>query len=522
MKYIIRQLRTGKNYSKNVLKNKAAEKLRIDPEEISGIEVIRRSIDARGRNPGYVITAAVSTKNESVSGAEPLNEIPPFKELESGSDKLPAPVYIAGAGPAGLFAALLLAEKGYKPIVLEKGPPAPERYKAIEEMRHGGTKAPDADIYSGEGGAGLYTDGKLNTRVNHPYTEYVLETLCDCGAPPEIRFDAKPHIGSDLLPGIIVNLRKKIETAGGTFTFRTALTDIDTSSGQVSRIIFKDTSEKAGALIGAFGSSAYETISTLIEKGVPHNLRGSLIGLRVEHRQHIIDRAFYGNTLHAEHFGPAAYFIKYRGFAPVHSFCMCPGGEVLPCAGSGTGFSTNGMSRSRRDSGFANSAIITPIRKEDLGDSYKTAISFLHGTEARGAELSGGKNILPAQSVQEFLKKKTDGKLLPAPKSTKRQPAPLQTLLPVHYTRALEEALLFFCKKIPGFSEGTLYGPETRTGSVIQFVRSSDHTIPGFSNMYLCGEGAGHSGGITSSAVDGLKTAEALIKKYKRPDFSAL
>lgn len=498
----------------------------------TALTLTKRSIDARKREEiCYVCSVAAtlqqlpSPKKMKALGAVVLEEeeIVPIKGSQlppRGADGQALRPVVVGFGPAGMFAALLLAEEGYCPIVLERGDAVHERSRQVETFLQTGKLSTVSNIQFGAGGAGTFSDGKLITRINDAKCNWVLRRLCEFGADPDILVNARPHIGSDKLPAIVEAIAQRITTLGGEIRYRTQLTAIKTGSlGQVEAAVTPDGEIPTHAIILAIGHSARDTYEWLIQRGYDIVPKAFSVGVRIEHLQSEINAALYGDSAHL--LPPAEYNLSLRqGERGVYSFCMCPGGTVMAAASEEGGVVTNGMSCSARDGQNANSAIAVSVLPEDYGNDPLRAIAFQRRLE-QAAFLAGGSNYnAPLQTVGDFL----SGKQGSAPHrivSTYRGGdhyalCDLHTILPPFVSEMLECGIRRFGRQIHGFDtpDALLTGVETRTSAPLRIVRDENRQAPGHSGLYPCGEGAGYAGGITSAAIDGIGSALALMAKW--------
>ncbi len=493
---------------------------------VSNCRVYRKSVDARHKdNIKFVYSIACivdDTPDEKrllSLGAALLKE--DKIEVIKGKTPLSSSPVIVGSGPAGLFAALLLAENGYAPILIERGGSVAERRDAIERLKEFRILDPETNIQFGAGGAGTFSDGKLVTRVNDPLVSFVLSKFIEFGAPEDIAYIAKPHIGTDILAEIVDKMISRIEELGGSVLFNTKFISATTVNGKVSAIKTSKGHIPAGALILAVGHSARDTYETLISEGYNIVAKDFSVGMRIEHKAEDIDRAMFGSFAGHQALAHAEYTLshntKERG---VYTFCMCPGGEVVPAASEEGGVVVNGMSENARDKENSNSAVVVSVRKEDYGASPLSAIEFQRNIERQAFTAGGSDYSAPIITVGDFLsgELKTEPKrILPSYMSGGVKLARPEIYLPEFVTDGLRGALSAFDKNIHGFavSDAVLTGAETRTSSPIRILRDKDtHLAEGFTNIYPAGEGAGYAGGITSASIDGIKTALCLMREY--------
>lgn len=490
-------------------------------------DVYKKSVDARKKNQvRLVYSVAVRTKDgESIR--------PPKKgkyttsvlydnrlNLTLGTEAMPHPPLVVGMGPAGLFCALLLAEQGYCPILIDRGDSVKDRCATHERFHKSGILDTESNIQFGAGGAGTFSDGKLLTRINDPKISYVLRRFCEFGAPEEILISAKPHIGTDLLVGIVDSMLKRIEALGGRVIYRCRLDEIEDFGNRC--VIAKTTQGEfaCSSLVLALGHSARDTYGMLMRKSFSLEAKPFSVGVRIEHLQSSIDEALLGDFAGHPRLGKGEYHLSDTSSGRgVYTFCMCPGGQVVAAASEEGGVVVNGMSRYARDGRNANSAICVSVRPEDYGATPELAIEFQRKLERAAYTSGGGDYFAPIQTVGDFLNGAhgTEPSLvLPTYRDGAVRTADLRHVLPSFVCEELGRGLLSFERKLPGFAypRAILSGVETRTSAPIRIVRDENLCAVGHQGIYPCGEGAGYAGGITSAAVDGIRVAQEIMRIF--------
>ncbi len=493
-----------------------ASKLGVDPEEITAIVVRRRSIDARQRQIKINLGVAVYLGEQPEVGR---------KTYQYGNVSGKTPVAIVGSGPAGLFAALRLIELGYKPIIFERGKNVSERKRDIAKIHREHLVDPDSNYGYGEGGAGTFSDGKLYTRSKkRGSVEKIMEILVQFGADPQILIDAHPHIGTNKLPGVIARMREQILASGGEFHFSTRVTDLILKGDECKGVVLNDGQRvDCAAVILATGHSARDIYEMLYRNGVNLEAKSFAVGVRIEHPQTLIDTIQYHQDNRGPYLPAATYsFVEQVNDRGVYSFCMCPGGFIVPAATAPGELVVNGMSPSQRNSPFANSGLVVEVRPEDLREFQQygvfAGLEFQKSVEQLCFQLNGHTQFAPAQRISDFVAGRKSADL---PQSSYRPgliSSALHDKLPKRIGSRLREGILQMDQKARGFNtdQGVVVGVESRTSSPVRIPRNED-TLEHIriKNLYPCGEGAGYAGGIASSAIDGERCADVLAEKLR-------
>lgn len=491
--------------------------------EILKLELYKKSVDARKKDNIHFVC--------SVSGSAYVKAGTDEKELRKRSVKLTAdsnlsfkcgnrslsgrPI-IVGFGPAGMFAALILSRYGYNPLVLERGGDVDSRCNAVKLFEEKGILDTECNVQFGAGGAGTFSDGKLTTRINDPYVRHVLKTLYDLGAPEDVLWRAKPHIGTDILRNVVKNVHKEIVKSGGEIRYNSRVDAFGEGYVTVGgEKIYSD------AVILATGHSARELYGFAVENGYELEAKPFSVGVRIEHLQSELDLAMHGREDLWQRLGHAEYSLSYRkGERGVYSFCMCPGGKVVASSSENGGVVTNGMSEYFRDGANANAAIAVSVLPSDLGGNITDGIEFQRNLE-RAAFRHGGENYFaPCQSIEDFYlgkKGKIPSRIKPTYRDGRVTPADFNEIFPTFVSAMLKDGLREFGKKIKGFNSNDvpLTGVETRTSAPVRILRNPvSYEAIGKKGIYPCGEGAGYAGGIVSAAVDGIRVAGAIITEF--------
>ncbi len=513
---------------RQALRKAIFSRLGINENQLTGFEIFRKSIDARKKDHIiYVYTVDADVVNEKQilgeygsKGITPTPDLS-YKGVKLGTEYMQERPVIIGMGPAGIFAGLMLSRNGYRPILLERGEDVEARTASINKFWNGGLLDTESNVQFGEGGAGTFSDGKLTTLINDKRCRTVLEEFIKAGAPKEILYKSKPHIGTDMLKVTVKNIRKKIMAHGGEVRFKAKVTDFEIKNGRIEAVTINEKERlECSIVLMAIGHSARDTFGVLHNRGVVMNQKPFSIGVRIEHPQYIIDRAQYGKAAGYTGLGAADYKLSYHSNngRSAYTFCMCPGGYVVAAASEGGGIVTNGMSEYKRDGDNANSAILVGVTPDDFNSRHPLAgIEFQRKWEKLAYQTGGQNYRAPAQLTCDFLSDRPSSKLGGVRPSYKPGVtlARLRDCLPHYVTETLKEAIVYFDTKIKGFAlpDGILTGVETRSSSPVRIIRDENH-LSNIHGIYPMGEGAGYAGGIMSSAVDGIKTAEKIMMGY--------
>lgn len=531
----INQLKLPITHSREELLKKAAKTLKIGISQIEEFTIIRQSLDAR-KKPELFFVYSVDCKvkqekqilkkvnNNNVM----LSDTVYYRFPKSGTEPLKNRPVIVGFGPAGLFCGYMLAKAGYQPLILERGQAVEERQKTVDTFWKNGILDPESNVQFGEGGAGTFSDGKLNTLIKDKdgRGREVMRIFHEMGAPEEILYQQKPHLGTDVLVNIVRNMRKQIEVFGGEIRFSSKMTDIQLKNQKVTGVVVNDSEYiPCEVLILAPGHSARDTFEMLVRRGVSMSAKSFAVGVRIEHPQKMINISQYGRE-EVHELGAASYKLTHtadNGHG-IYSFCMCPGGHVVNASSEDGHLAVNGMSYQKRDSENANSALIVTITPEDYA-SYGDAdtpealygIKFQRALEKKAFD--AGKGAIPVQIFEDYKENretKQFGGIKPCMKGDYTL-SNVRSIFPAFIGDAIEEGITAFGKKIKGYDRGdaVISGVESRSSSPVRIIRNAtlESEISGF---YPCGEGAGYAGGITSAAIDGIKVAEAIAKKYMK------
>ena len=518
----------------SLLRERALAAAGVGAEQVRGFRIARKSLEARHRGGARRLRFVVHADLELAAGPPPpalARALRAGRVVPSpvrGSLEVAAPhasargahVAVVGSGPAGLFGALVLALGGARVTLLERGPGLRERGRAVAAFGNRREPDPEANLLFGEGGAGTYSDGKLYTRVEHPLELPILEELVACGAPPEIVYDARAHVGTDRLHRILPRLRERLVAQGVRFAFATRMEGLVCGAGPPRRVRALATSAGeigCDAVLLAPGHSARDTWRALERDGVALEAKPFQLGVRIEHPQELIDAGRYGNEAASGLLPPSYYTLACRASgaaAAAHSFCMCPGGQIVASVNQPGLLCTNGMSNSRHSSGFANAALVVTLGPRELGGGTWAGVAFQEQLEQAAFAAGGGDYGAPAQRAPDFLA----GRETRSPGATSYRfgvrPGRLDQLLPPLVRESLRAALARFEREIPGFASdaGLLVGVETRSSGPVRLPRDeTSRRARGFANLFPAGEGSGFAGGIMSAAIDGARSAQALL-----------
>ena len=511
-------IKIRKDMNEEELFEEIYKKYRINPKNVTEKRIIKKSIDARNKNDiFYNYTVEISCKNEGkIKNAQKVIETKDIViEIKRKSNVRPI---IIGAGPAGLFSALTLVKNGIKPIIIEQGKNVDERKADVDEFLKSGKLNTMSNVQFGEGGAGTFSDGKLTSGIHNPLCKNVLQEFYNFGAPKQILYINKPHIGTDNLINIIKNMRNKIIELGGTFLFNEKVVDFEIQGSKI--VAVKCSSGKTfetDTVILAIGHSAKDTFEKLYEKGVKMEKKNFSVGVRIEHKQEMINKSQYGENTKLK-LPPAEYKLVYHGKdRSCYTFCMCPGGTVMASSSEENTIVTNGMSKFARDGENANSAVLVNVTPDDFrGDSPLEGMYFQKMLEQEAFKLGGSNYFAPIQRFEDFKNNKKStfiGEIKPTYKPGVTL-SNLNEILPDFVSKTLIEGIEYFEKSIKGFAnpDAILTGVETRSSSPVQITRN-EKKESNISGLYPCGEGAGYAGGIMSAAVDGIKCAIAVLEK---------
>jgi uncharacterized FAD-dependent dehydrogenase len=524
MPFLYRNLSLTLDEEEGLLPEKLCARLGVAPERLTWFSVVRKGVDARHKGRiklVYSVSFRLDDEDWLKRDRLPDPDLewlekkgpPEFRRITSARK-----IMIVGMGPAGLFAALRMTEYGLSPLLIERGKPIEERVKDVQAFWGLGRLDPESNVQFGEGGAGAFSDGKLTTRVRDVNIDYILGTLVRFGAPAEILYLAKPHIGTDLLRRVVANIRSHLESKGVDIRFRTRLLDISTVADRLKGVLLDGSEEnQCDFLVLAPGHSARDTYAMLHDRSVRLEQKPFAVGLRIEHPQELINRIQYGISGNAK-LPQADYALVWnnnRTGRSAYSFCMCPGGEVIAGSSEEGGVVTNGMSLHLRNSPFANSALVVNVKNSDFGsESPLAGVDFQRMLERKAFSIGGKDYFAPAQNLMAFLGESRGGVVRSSYRPGLRE-ADLSLMLPEFVNETLREGIRHFDRKMRGFvtREATLVGVESRTSAPVRIVRGDDLESVSLKGLFPAGEGAGYAGGIMSAALDGVRVADRIAQQ---------
>jgi uncharacterized FAD-dependent dehydrogenase len=515
-----------------VLPDRLARILGLRTADLGRWRILRKSLDARDKDAlQFVYTAEVALPDEEARVAAiaarvshfaariDLYHESPFIVPEPGSHPLPHRPVVIGSGPGGLVAAYFLAEQGYRPLVLERGRAVRERIRDVRAFDAGGPLDPESNYLFGEGGAGTFSDGKLTYRGSGPDVQRVLQLFAECKGKPSILYESRPHLGSNRLPAVVKAIRRRIEALGGEVRFGCRVEDLDLDGGRLRGLATSSGYVPATVALLAVGHSARDTYAMLLRRGVPMAPKPFQMGVRIEQPQETVNRVKYGPSRLEARLGAADYTLVAPGRHDLFTFCMCAGGYIMPSVSEPGAFCTNGMSLSRHDSPFANSGLVVTVPVEAFGGADVLAGVRLQQTYERRAFAAAGRAdyLCPIQPAKDFLAGRAAGAVPANSYPRGAVPAPVGELVPPLIVEALRHGLPVLDRRWHGrfLAEATLVGPEARGSAPVRILRDdATREAPGVAGLYPVGEGAGYAGGIVSAAVDGLRSAKAVVARY--------
>jgi hypothetical protein len=522
----VSSLRLELDEPEEAIPGKLAHRLGVGPDQIAHWRILRKSLDARRHEDlHFIYTAEVDLPEPphtaSGHGVEPF-VADRFEWPEPGARPLAHRPVIVGAGPAGLLAGYMLAQGGYRPLILERGRDVKARVADVRKFDSGGPLDPESNYLFGEGGAGTFSDGKLTTRASGPDIQRVLEILAECHGKPSIVYEQRPHLGSNRLPLVVRTLRRRLEELGGEVRFSCRVEDLDIADGRIRGLMTSSGTIAADAVVLAIGHSARDTYGMLLRRGVPLEPKPFQLGVRIEQPQKQVDVSRYGQHAGKAVLGAAEYNLVTRGAnRDVFTFCMCPGGYIMPSVSEPGYFGTNGMSESRRDTLFANSGVVVTITPDDLASKHPLAAVHAQQDAERRAYLLGNRSYFaPVQWAGDFLAGRISRGKLPCSYERGTVATDLGMILPPFVLESLARGLPIMDRQMRGqfLKNAVLAGPESRGSSPVRLPRDpSSRECPSVAGLYPCGEGAGYAGGIVSAAVDGLRTARAIVTQFAVP-----
>ncbi len=527
----ITDLRVPVEMPETELPSELARRWSVRPDEVPAFRILRRSLDARNRyRLEYVYSLAMNAPDDAASAFRSGQGLQvdswaaqDFDDASPGSEPLDHRPVVVGSGPAGLLAGYYLALKGYRPLIIERGQAVKERVPAIRHFDSGGEHDNENNYLFGEGGAGCFSDGKLTCRITGPDVDWVLQSFVDCGGRPSLVYEHRPHLGSNKLPMICRNYRRKIEALGGEYKFGCRLEGFQFADGQLKGIETSSGFISTSLCILAIGHSARDTYEMLLQTGLPLKQKAFQLGLRIEQPQEVINRHKYGRDEYLSLLGAADYSLVARGQKDLFTFCMCAGGIVIPSVSEPNMYCSNGMSNSRHDSTFANSGLVVTLEPHEFGSDHPLAgVHVQRKYESIAFEMTGRNYLAPVQRAKDFLAERTPSPNEKLPSSYERgtRASNLSAVLPPPILKAMKSGLPIMDRQWKGqyLKEAVLVGPEMRGSSPVRIDRDvQTMEIPSMPGIYPIGEGAGYAGGIVTAAVDGLRAARKVVARYRQP-----
>ena len=511
---IVKQIKLNVEESEKNLKNKLIKKLHLKPEDLISYEIFQKSLDAR-KDFNYVYSLKVNVKHEEKYLKK--DDVSSYVEPDISCPKVETSIrpIIVGYGPTGIFAAIRLVEAGFKPLIFEKGSRIAKRVEDVAHFFNEGILNPESNVQFGEGGAGTFSDAKLTTRNKHPFIKYVSSVLIKYGANPEIAYESHPHIGTDVIRAIITRITDDLIAQGAEFHFDEPLSDVLINNEQIEGIETSKGQYLSPIVILATGHSAYDVFKVLDKRGVHLEQKDFSVGFRVEHPQSFINQNQY-----KEHLSPnlpaAEYFLTAKTSVNkgVYSFCMCPGGYVVPSSSDPETIVTNGMSYAARDNKLANSALLVQINKSDFGEELFGGFDYIHNLEKKAYAISGSYKAL-SQNIKDFMHNEVHDLISEPSYCLGTYNYDFNHFFDERLVTAFKEAFEHFDHLIPGFiDKGIMIGPETRSSCPLRIVRDQYFESTNIKGLYPGGEGAGYAGGIVSSALDGINISNKIIAKF--------
>lgn len=526
MPILISDVKVSLKTEKETVLKLALRRVPVEKNSVKRCEIYKTSLDARKRdNIHFVHTVYVELFDIAVE-KRLCEKYASLKYIENnvlepvfGNKKQHGRIVVTGFGPAGMFCGLVLAEFGYKPLVIERGERVENRTRIVKAFWDGEDLDEHTNVQFGEGGAGTFSDGKLTTRIKDPLCRYVLERFVEFGAPEEILYKAKPHVGTDKLRNVVKNIRERIISLGGEVRFLSKLDDVEINDGKINKIFTNGEEIPVSAVVLAVGHSARDTFEMLLKRGVYIEPKPFSVGIRIEHLQEDVDFSLYGSHAGSSYLPKGEYQLSHRDKQGrgVYTFCMCPGGYVVPSSSEKGGIVTNGMSEFARDGKNANSAVVVSVSPEDFGKNPLDGVNFARKIEQNAFKKTGNYTA-PAIKVGDFLDS-SSGEFSVKPTYARGvEFCNMENIFPKFVTDFMKVGLRNFGNKMACFKDknAVLTAPETRTSSPVKISRNENGVSVNVENLYPCGEGAGYAGGIMSSAVDGIKSALEIMKIYEK------